>query len=161
MFLEQLLGGAAVTRPDDEEEEDDLPVEALAQIYAFPSPVDGPRMWGWVENDDFIPIPATLEVYGAYMESPRRIVQQDLVEHRGAFYQVSTVFLGINHNHLRRGPPILYETMVFRRGNNPRHLGAGCYQRRYAIRPQAQAGHLETLAELRADRLILWEDDGA
>lgn len=28
-------------------------------------------------------------------------------------YVVSTVFLGLDHNHMRRGPPILFETMVY------------------------------------------------
>lgn len=29
---------------------------------------------------------------------------------------VSTVFLGLDHNHSRRGPPILFETMIFADG---------------------------------------------
>lgn len=35
--------------------------------------------------------------------------------HLGKFY-ISTVFLGIDHNFLGKGGPILFETMVFAKG---------------------------------------------
>lgn len=58
---------------------------------------------------------------------------------------VSTVFLGIDHNHMGDGPPILFETMVF-----------GCgpwdnYQERYATWDEAEAGHAATLTLLHND----------
>lgn len=48
--------------------------------------------------------------------------------------EVSTVFLGVNHNFRDEGPPILYETLVF---GGP--LDQEMY--RYATREAAEAGH--------------------
>jgi hypothetical protein len=47
---------------------------------------------------------------------------------------VSTVFLGIDHNHFGIGPPLLFETLVF---NGPLDGSMG----RYSTWDQAFAGH--------------------
>jgi len=52
---------------------------------------------------------------------------------------VSTVFLGIDHNWVPQGPPVLWETMVF----GGEHDGQ---ERRYTSRDAALQGHAETLA---------------
>jgi hypothetical protein len=52
---------------------------------------------------------------------------------------VSTVFLGLDHNFSRRGPPLLFESMIF---GGP-HDGE---QRRYATYDEAEAGHRELTA---------------
>lgn len=52
---------------------------------------------------------------------------------------VSTVFLGLDHNFSGRGPPLLFETMIF---GGP-HDGK---QRRYATYDEAEAGHREATA---------------
>lgn len=56
--------------------------------------------------------------------------------------EVSTVFLGIDHSFSDTGPPVLFETMVF--GVD----GCGTDMRRYRTRAEAEAGHLEIVAEL-------------
>jgi hypothetical protein len=43
-------------------------------------------------------------------EHSDRVVKQEQV---GGYFQVSTVFLGLDHNFFHAGPPILWETMVF------------------------------------------------
>jgi hypothetical protein len=48
--------------------------------------------------------------------------------------EVSTVFLVLDHNYGREGPPVLYETMVFGGAHDQ-------WQRRYATREAALAGH--------------------
>jgi hypothetical protein len=48
--------------------------------------------------------------------------------------RISTVFLGIDHNHLRQGPPILFETMIF---GGPYDQ----YMDRYCTWAEAEAGH--------------------
>lgn len=55
--------------------------------------------------------------------------------------EISTVFLGLNHN-WEGGAPLLYETMVF---------GGPCNQEqeRYATRAEAQAGHDRMVAMVR------------
>lgn len=48
--------------------------------------------------------------------------------------RISTIFLGMDHNHDREGPPILYETMVFT-GKMDGEMW------RYSTKEQAQNGH--------------------
>lgn len=53
--------------------------------------------------------------------------------------RVSTVFLGVDQNHWGKGPPILFETMVFG--------GKGDHEmRRYATLEEARLGHERMVA---------------
>lgn len=47
--------------------------------------------------------------WAAWFESADRTVQKTKIDD----VQISTVFLGIDHNFWGSGPPLLYETMVF------------------------------------------------
>lgn len=59
----------------------------------------------------------------------------------GAF-KVSTIWLGINHNFTRDGPPIIFETMI--------HDGKEWDQQwRYETLEQAEAGHASIVMQLR------------
>lgn len=76
----------------------------------------------------------TLE-WGRWMETAIRHVGKDDVDTPTGPARVSTVFLGIDHNFSREGPPVLWETMVF---------GVEKYaefQDRYTSRADALAGH--------------------
>lgn len=53
--------------------------------------------------------------------------------------QISTVFLGIDHNRVGAGPPVLFETMIFGGKYN-------CEQRRYCTWDEAERGHAGMLA---------------
>lgn len=53
--------------------------------------------------------------------------------------EVSTVFLGINHQWKDGEPPVLFETMIF---GGPRDG----YQNRYSTWEEAEQGHLSALA---------------
>lgn len=60
---------------------------------------------------------------------------------RVGWIDVSTTFLGIDHNYTGEGPPVLFETMLFGWPfNSPGPLGAE-YQERYCTAMQARAGH--------------------
>jgi len=48
--------------------------------------------------------------WGKWFKTADRIVKQETLNN-GLF--VSTVFLGLNHNFLNKGKPLLFETMVF------------------------------------------------
>lgn len=61
--------------------------------------------------------------------------------------RVSTVFLGLDHNDSRCGPPVPWETMVFAGGVLP---DLDDRQERYATQGEAAAGHARLLAEVRA-----------
>lgn len=66
----------------------------------------------WVLDDDGKPAPVDDALtWARWFEgnSEQRFVRKTLVgEH-----EVSTVFLGMNYNYNPKGPPILWETMVF------------------------------------------------
>jgi hypothetical protein len=57
--------------------------------------------------------------------------------------EVSTVFLGVNHDFGHHGLPMLFETMIFG-GQWDQH------QWRYSLRTEAQRGHDTIVAALRA-----------
>lgn len=52
--------------------------------------------------------------------------------------KVSTVFLGLDHNFGMKGPPVLWETMIF--GGPHNH-----YQDRYTSKSEAIKGHIHAL----------------
>jgi hypothetical protein len=57
---------------------------------------------------------------------------------------VSTIFLGVDHRHtiFGKGPPLLFETMVFKDGE-------GEDQERYSTWEEAEAGHARFVADQR------------
>lgn len=64
-----------------------------------------------------------------------RVARQQV---RGA--TVSTVFLGLDHSFHKGGPPVLWETMVFRKGEGGKRVG-GEQDRCSGSREQALAMH--------------------
>lgn len=71
----------------------------------------------------------------------RVVAQTDMVRDDQTI-QVSTVWLGLNHNWSPIGPPRIFETMIF---GGPRDLE----QWRYATVEAAQEGHIDTIHSLR------------
>lgn len=63
---------------------------------------------------------------------------------------VSTVWVGIDMNYTRQGPPIPFETMVFSKFD---YLDLECW--RYATEEEAREGHQTVVNALRDGRLIL------
>lgn len=69
---------------------------------------------------------------------------------------VSTVWLGFNHNYFD-GPPLIFETMVFRLGDTGGEVGT----MRYSTELEAQEGHQRTVACLQAnERPFAWAEIG-
>lgn len=64
---------------------------------------------------------------------------------------VSTVFLGIDHRHFGKGPPILFETMVFGPPGN-KDIDSSMY--RYSSWDDAEIGHAAIVRRLRAQRHV-------
>ena len=62
--------------------------------------------------DGKIPVPSDLMEWSAMIESGRQVLWQDEVGDQ----LVSTIFLGLDHNFSSTGPPVLFETMIFREG---------------------------------------------
>ena len=79
-------------------------------------------------------------VWGEWFESADRHLAKTTIEG----IDVSTVFLGLNHDFLGEGPPILWETMIF--GKKEGTPLFDDYQERYASFDEARAGHEQAVA---------------
>jgi len=91
------------------------------------------RNWILDHNGEPLEEPDVVK-WGRWFESNNRTLALDT--RKGV--QVSTVFLGIDHN-FNEGEPILWETMIFGGTHDQ-------YQARYATREEALAGHKRALA---------------
>ena len=84
-----------------------------------------------------VPLPEKqLFEWAEWYSNANRVVKQEKV----GPYEVSTVFLGLDHNHAQAGPPILFETMIFSESE------AVDYQRRCSTWDQALAMHRRAVA---------------
>lgn len=102
----------------------------------------------WILDGKTTKAVASLEEWARSFEATRRHVGDDIFgrpygdEFREEV-RVSTVFLGIDHNYSDRGPPLLFETMIFGGPHND-------YQERYATWDEAERGHAKAVALVRA-----------
>jgi hypothetical protein len=88
------------------------------------------------------PVPcADLLTWGRWFEARQDYVVARTTVAEGC--EVSTVFLGLDHDWTFRGPPLLFETMVFWEG---RELDQE--QARYATYHQAEQGHEAMVARV-------------
>jgi len=66
--------------------------------------------------DGKIPVPCEdLETWARWMEE--RYIECAVKQEAVGEFWVSTVFLGLDHNWIFNGPPMLFETMIFRSSN--------------------------------------------
>ena len=101
----------------------------------------------WILKDQ-VPVPVDLMTWARWFEEADRVVKQTpiLNDHLAVIYEVSTVFLGLDHNHAPIGPPLLFETMVFASETGYRDLDC----RRYPTWHEAEAGHAEMVRDYQA-----------
>jgi len=59
-------------------------------------------------------------------------------------YRISTVFLGLDHNYEEDGPPILFETMVFKGSDSDLDMD------RYSTYSEAEQGHQRMVDKVKA-----------
>lgn len=79
-----------------------------------------------------------------YATADRQVAHDQLgIEDGQPAFEISTVFLGLEHGQDEAGAPLLYETLVFVEDGTTRDL------RRYASRAAAQAGHARIVGALR------------
>jgi hypothetical protein len=89
--------------------------------------------------DGHTPVPVDLLTWAKYFETAERHVAKDVF----GDVEVSTVFLGLDHNYSRTGPPLIFETMVFGGELDQEML-------RYPTWTKALAGHREMVERVRA-----------
>jgi hypothetical protein len=106
----------------------------------------------YILDDEHRPVPVPMEEWARWYCTANRIVAQDGTR----FHWVSTIFLGLDHNHFGKGPPILFETMVFEREAEIREFGGKLFPARdsldmwrYASWDEAEAGHRATVKRLK------------
>lgn len=95
---------------------------------------------GWeIDHDTWVAM-----VESPWAEENKRVRSTYLVDRRtGISAWVSTVWLGLDHNFLRTGPPMIFETMIFgKEWDGP--------QWRHASIQSAVTGHYEAVAEARS-----------
>lgn len=102
----------------------------------------------WILNDQGEPEPCDdLMRWAVWFEqaSMVRIIARDHLS--GGRVMISTVFLGLNQNFHRDGPPLIFETMIF---------GGWCegWQTRASTRAGALRCHAEALARARRYRWL-------
>ena len=112
----------------------------LADALEFATTINPDRPQHWIELESGAAVPASMLDWGAYLHSPRRFRLQVIVPPQGR--ELSTVFLGFDHAF--RGPPMIYETMIFPTVESAD--GLECW--RYATRESAAVGHREILTAL-------------
>jgi hypothetical protein len=84
--------------------------------------------------------PMTLGEWAATFEESNQVAFDEV-----AGIKVSTVWIGLDHNFLSAGPPLIFETMVFGGAHDE-------FCDRYSTEEQAKAGHRRVLAALREGR---------
>jgi len=92
-----------------------------------------------LEGKKIIPCESMLE-WAMYFETANRHVALEMVWGM----RVSTVFLGIDHNHSFSGDPVLFETMVF-----VGRTSEDVEMRRYCTWDEAEAGHKDIIANIK------------
>lgn len=105
----------------------------------------------YILDDERRPVKAELLEWAAWIDKwENRSVAFDTTQ----LFDVSTVFLGIDHS-WSKGPPVLFETMVFERKAEIKEIfgrlmpiRADVEQNRYVSWDDAQAGHQATLRRL-------------
>lgn len=87
------------------------------------------------ENDNPVPCPDIMKLEGLLGDIEKRRVARDQITFK---ISVSTVFLGLDHNYMPDGDPVLWETMIF----GGEHDG---YQKRATSKKEALEHHKEAV----------------
>ena len=89
----------------------------------------------YILNEDRTCTPCEMMDWAEQFEKiNRNVAKDDIDDHR-----ISTVFIGLDHNWLGFGPPLLFETMVFNK------TGYDIYCTRYTTWDEAEKGHQEAV----------------
>jgi len=111
------------------------------------NPLPKRRTYWILDGKNPVPEPDALK-WAQWFEIHERHVDKTIVQG----YEVSTVFLGMDHGHSAEGPPVLFETMIFAEGS--RHDLA---MWRYCTWDQAARGHAEVVKQIESGEIDLTE----
>lgn len=85
-------------------------------------------------------IPTNAKTWAFEVFSNDRLVAHDKI----GGVVISTVFIGMDHSRIPDTPPLIFELVVFRGGESAETF-------RYSTWQQAEAGHAQVLAKIRAE----------
>lgn len=102
-----------------------------------------PRRGHWILDDEHHVVKVDLMTWARWFEKNERRVA--FTELAGGIVTVSTVFIGIDLGFYFKGPPVLFETMVF-----GLTMEDGDMQWRYSSWDDAEAGHKATVRKVKA-----------
>jgi hypothetical protein len=88
-------------------------------------------------NEDHTYRECDLMEWSTQFKSTNRKIADDKING----YHISTVWLGYDHNWLGDGPPLLFETMVFKDDGSMQEI----YCDRYSTWEEAEAGHKKAI----------------
>lgn len=109
------------------------------------------RYYQWNKETDVVTEVSSI-VSMTDIESRR--VSHDYVDGNGFSATVSTVFLGTDHNFFDKGPPLLFETMVFYGTSF-----SDAYCDRCSTSAEARSNHAAVLAALRGEPSTMPDED--
>lgn len=98
------------------------------------------RLYFKLDGHEVVACDDVLE-WAQWFETAERHVAEDVVEG----FRVSTVFLGLDHGFRHRGPPVVFETMIFSPDGDTEAMD------RYTTWEEAEAGHARMLQGLREE----------
>ncbi len=104
-------------------------------------PWSGQYILGGEDGHTPIPCYSLLEWGHWFADANNRVVAWTGGQHK----HVSTVFLGLDHRHLGKGPPIVFETMLFIDGKSEK-------MERYSSWDDAETGHKAFVRRYLVDR---------
>jgi hypothetical protein len=93
-------------------------------------------------NEDKSVAPCDLLTWASQLETMRKHVADDSLHG----HRVSTVWLGLNHNHQEADPPLLFETIIFN------HKKEDVYLERYSSWQEAEEGHKKAIEWLKEQK---------
>jgi hypothetical protein len=92
-----------------------------------------------LKDKEVVMVPDMTEWAEKFENENRRVGADDVGDHF-----ISTVFLGIDHNFSGDGPPLVFETMVFKHGE-----WSELDMKRYSTWDEAETGHKEMVEKWR------------
>lgn len=101
--------------------------------------IDDIKHYIWKPGEPIKRVPITSPEAIDFLKTNDRTVAKDVVDD----HLVSTVFLMTDHSY-NGGPPVLFETMIFNRGDQPSDLDE--WQDRYCTEEEARKGHAAAVA---------------
>lgn len=108
---------------------------------------------GVIHYYDMYGNPVSRERWAQLLMQPKHVAE-DYVSVRGRRFRISTVWLGLDHNFMGDGPPLIFETMIFV-GDSLSEL----YCIRYESRERALIGHRRAKRWLRQDVHALIQEE--